>query len=349
MIKLTHLLKEVVEENKPKLYALSKGGANTLILLPGSGAGGGQGGSDFTTLANNLGKNFSVYTADFANELDVRKYAKDIANEIESNPNISKFGVGGFSIGGAMAWHLAKELKALDSKKFNNKLFFIDSGIADSTDSFIDNMVAGNKPRVAIAQPLSVFVKNRVGGDLSPTEEQKIKAFYTSNELDGFKKSNEGKYIEYIGSNFPPSDNEIKKQASSIKQSDPWVIEDKFDTTNFEKRYSNKAPAVKGKTFKEGDPIDYKWFATNDTKKKAGLGRELPGGKKLGPLSGVEVISLIASKKKEGAKTPEEIKAEEENAKKATTNSSSKVIPIDALHSTIPQSPQLADEISKNF
>ena len=50
------------------LYPLSTGGAKTLILLPGSGENGGQGDSDFNELATNLGRDFSIYTANFPNE-----------------------------------------------------------------------------------------------------------------------------------------------------------------------------------------------------------------------------------------------------------------------------------------
>jgi len=78
------------------LYPLSTGGDKTLILLPGAGENGGQGGDDFNELAINLGSDFSIYTADFNNELDVRKYAKNIAEEIKNNPNINSFSVGGF-------------------------------------------------------------------------------------------------------------------------------------------------------------------------------------------------------------------------------------------------------------
>jgi surfactin synthase thioesterase subunit len=135
------------------LYPLSTGGVKTLILLPGSGENGGQGDSDFKELATNLGSDFSIYTANFPNELDVREYTQEIVDEINNNPDIRSFAVGGFSIGGAMAWHLARLLKDEKVEKFINKLFFIDSGISESTDKFIDNMIKINTPRVGIAQP----------------------------------------------------------------------------------------------------------------------------------------------------------------------------------------------------
>lgn len=350
MIRLLDLLKEVAEEKKKILFPLSKGGTKTLILLPGAGVDGGQGKGDFNQLAKSLGNQFSVYTANFTNELDVRKYAEDIANEIKNNKDIGEFAVGGFSIGGAMAWHLARVLKNLKVDKFANKLFFIDSGIPDSTDKFVGDMLAGNTPRVAIAQPLSVFKKNRAGSNLSSTEEAQIKNFYKDADLLIFKKENEGNYIEYVGSKFPPADSEIEKQAKGINQKDPWIIEDKYDITNFETRYSVKPKQVKGKPFKVGDPIDYKDFAERDTKKKVGLGRELPGGKKLGPLSGVEIISLIAGNKKEGKKSEEEIEAAKKEAANATSGAASNVVVIDgATHSTITISPQLSKAISSKF
>ena len=344
------LLKEVVANRKKKiLFPLSKGGAKTLILLPGAGENGGQGKDDFNQLAKSLGNSFSVYTANFANDLDVRKYAKDIADELNNDKSITQFAVGGFSIGGAMAWHLAKELKNLEVSKFANKLFFIDSGISDSTDKFIKDMIADNKPRVAIAQPLSVFKKNRAGVNLTPRDEKKITNFYNDADLSAFKTNNKGKYLEYVGSEFPPANSKIDKQAEAIKQTDPWIIEDKFDTTNFETRYSVKPIQIKGKTFEKGDAIDYEYFAEKDTKKKVGLGRELPGGKKLGPLSGVEIISLIAGSKKEGKKSTEEIEVAKEEAKNATSGAADVVVIDGATHKDITKSPKLSSEISSRF
>jgi thymidylate synthase len=330
------------------LYPLSTGGEKTIILLPGSGENGGQGYSDFNKLATNLGSDFSVYTANFPNELDVRKYVQEIVNEINNNPNIRSFAVGGFSIGGAMAWHLARILEEENVEKFNNKLFLIDSGISNSTDEFIEDMIKGNTPRVAIAQPLSVFIKNRNGENLTPDEEIQIQNFYTSEKLNIFKNKEGVKdnYIEYVGSMFPPSTEEILRTA---KDSNPWIIEDKYDTTNFETRYSVKPKQIKGKTFKEGDIIDYKEFAERDTKKKIGLNRELPDGGTMGPLNGVEVISLLAGQKKEGDKTPEEIDNVKSEVNNITNNPSSRVEVINAQHNNITSSKELVNKISELF
>jgi len=337
-----------LEKKENILYPLSTGGDKTLILLPGSGNNGGQGDNDFTTLTNNLGKDFSIYTANFDNEFDVRKYANDIVEEIKNNPNINSFAVGGFSIGGAMAWHLARILKDENVEKFNNQLFFIDSGIPDSTDEFIENMIDINIPRIAIAQPLDIFIKNRNGESITPQEEEQILKFYTIEELNTFKNGEgvKGNYIEYVGSDFPPSTEEIQRE---LGDNNPWIIEDKYDTTNFETRYSNKAPDVKGQTFEIGDTIDYRYFAEKDTRPKQGLGRELPDGGTIGALDGVEVISLFAAKKKEGDKTPEELELEVKNAEKATSNASSQAIGINALHGDITQSKELATEISRLY
>ena len=128
-LKLYEQFRLLLEADEKKdntiLYNLSQGGEKTLILLPGSGKDGGQGKDDFQSLADTLVKDFSVYSADFKNAFDVREYAKNIANEINNNDDIKQCAVGGFSIGGAIAWHLAMALKG--SKKFNNQLFFIDS------------------------------------------------------------------------------------------------------------------------------------------------------------------------------------------------------------------------------
>lgn len=343
------IIKEEHNDTQNKiLYPLSTGGKKTLILLPGSGENGGQGGSDFNELAANLGSDFSIYTANFPNELDVRKYAQEIVNEIKNNPNIRSFAVGGFSIGGAIAWHLARILEEENVEKFNNKLFLIDSGISNSTDEFIEGMIKGNTPRVAIAQPLSVFIKNRNGENLTLDEEKQIQNFYTSEELNIFKNKEGVKdnYIEYVGSMFPPSSEEILRTA---KDSNPWIIEDKYDTTNFKTRYSVKPKQIKGKTFKEGDTIDYKEFAERDTKKKIGLGRELPDGGTMGPLNGVEVISLLAGQKKEGDKTPEEIDNVKSEVNNITNNPNSRVEVINAQHNNITRSKQLVNKLSELF
>jgi hypothetical protein len=337
------------QEKSNILYPLVTGGDKTLILLPGSGANGGQGDNDFSELAKNLGSNgFSIYTTNFSNDLDVREYTQEIVNEINNNPNISPFAVGGFSIGGAMAWHLARLLKDEKVEKFINKLFFIDSGISESTDKFIENMIKINTPRVAIAQPLSVFIKNRNGENLTPDEEGQIQNFYKNEELNTFKDREDVKdnHLEYVGSMFPPSTEEIQRIA---EDSNPWIIEDKYDTTNFETRYSQKFKDVKGKTFQEGDPMDYRYFAETDTNKKIGLGRELPDGGVIGPLDGVEVISLVAGKKKEGIKTSEEIDAVKLEVNNATTNANTKVEVVDAQHSNITKSKELADKIRELY
>jgi hypothetical protein len=337
---------ESKEETKGILYPLSEGGKKTLILLPGSGKDGGQGKDDFQSLANTLGKDFSVYSADFVNEFNVRDYAQNMAKEIETNDDIKKCAVGGFSIGGAMAWHLAMALKGSD--KFNNQLFFIDSGISNSTEEFAEGIVKGNTPRVAMAQPLDIFIKNRAGGgDITPAEQEKILHFYNDEELKTFKLRNDVKdnYLEYMGSKFPPSTEQIKRES---KNNNPWIIEDKYDKIDFEKRYSVKPKEVNGKSFKEGDVINNRRFVMEDTLKKKGLGRETESGEMLPPLNGVEVISLIAGNKEGKAKSPEEIKASKEEAKGSTTGIS-KVIVISSEHKNITKSKDLATEIANNF
>jgi hypothetical protein len=224
----------------------------------------------------------------------------------------------------------------------------IDSGISDSTDEFIEGMIKGNTPRVAIAQPLNVFIKNRNGENLTPDEETQIKNFYTSEELNSFKNKEGVKdnYIEYVGSMFPPSNEEIQRTA---KDSNPWIIEDKYDTTNFDIRYSKKFKKVKGKTFQEGDPMDYRYFAETDTAKKIGLNRELPDGGIIDPLDGVEIISLVAGQKKEGSKTPEEIDDARAQVNNITNNSGSRVEVIDAQHNNITRSKELVKKISELY
>jgi len=334
------------------LYPLSTGGAKTLILLPGAGENGGQGDSDFKELATNLGSDFSIYTANFPNELDVREYTQEIVDEINNNPNIRSFAVGGFSIGGAMAWHLSRLLKDEKVEKFINKLFFIDSGIPNSTEEFAEGIVKGNTPRLAFAIPVGFLKKARSGENLTKEEEKSVKSIYTETGLADFKEKNNGNYIEYIGKDFPPANTKLDADAKTKNEENPdevYVIEDKYDTTEFDVRYSVMPKEVKSMAFKEGDVIVLRNFVEQDTLKKKGLGRELPDGGVIGPLDGVEVISLVAGKKKEGIKTSEEIDAVKLEVNNATTNANTKVEVVDAQHSNITKSKELADKIRELY
>ena len=328
MIRLTDLLKEIVEENKPILTKRSSGG-KTLILVPGSG---GDGGGDFKNLVSQLGKTFTIYTADFnADAVNVRKYADQLSNEINNNPDIKDFAIGGYSIGGAMAWHVARVLG--DNEKFKKKLFWIDSGVPNSTEEFAAGLNKNNPPRIAIAWPLDVFKRVRAGSPVSDAEaDEKGRKFYNDGELEKFKKENEGNYLEYVGiGKFPPStDSGLNADAKKINQTNPWIIEDKFDKTNFKVRFSNMVKIgadVAGKTFKEGDLIIIDKVKETDTLKKQGLGRET--GKKgeiLPPLSGVEIISLVAANTKDQKEKSQEDKEKDLQQLKSSTQGGTKQI-----------------------
>lgn len=339
------------EETKGILYQLSKEGNKTLILLPGAGKDGGQGNDDFQSLADTLGKDFSVYTTNFKNEFNVRDYAQNIAKEIEANNNIKSCAVGGFSIGGAIAWHLAQALEG--SEKFNKQLFFIDSGIPNSTEEFAEGIVKGNTPRVAMAQPLDVFIKNRAGGgDITPEEEKQILHFYNDEELKTFKLRNDVKdnYLAYMGSKFPPSTTQIKRES---KNNNPWIIEDKYDKTNFKTRYSVKPPEVEGMLFKEGDVINNRKFVEQDTLKKYGLGRELTPGKiskdVLPKLKGVEVISLVAGNKEGKTKQEADYQSQKIEAEGSTDGTANTIVIKGIEHKDITKSEELADKIKNNY
>jgi len=355
-LKLYEQFRLILEADEKKdntiLYNLSQGGEKTLILLPGSGKDGGQGKDDFQLLADTLGKDFSVYSADFENAFDVRGYAKSIANEINNNNDIKQCAVGGFSIGGAIAWHLAMALKAMGSKKFNNQLFFIDSGIPNSTEEFAEGIVNGNTPRLAFAIPVGFLKKARSGENITKEEDKLVRSIYTETELADFRKVNKGNYIEYLGKDFPPANTKLDAAAKTINKENPddvYVIEDKYDTTDFNKRYSVMPEEVESMTFKKGDVIMLRNFVEQDTLKKKGLGRETESGGMLPPLDGVEVISLVAGKKKEGIKTSEEIDAVKLEVNNATTNANTKVEVVDAQHSNITKSKELADKIRELY
>ena len=332
------------------LYNLSNKGEKTIVLLPGAGKDGGQGKDDFKSLAKSLGKDFSVFTADFKNEFDVRDYAKKIVTEIEANDDIKQCAVGGFSIGGAIAWHLAMALKG--SKKFNNQLFFIDSGIPNSTEEFAENIIKGNTPRLAFAIPVGLIKKAREGKNITKKEEKSIRCIYTETELVDFREENKGNYIEYLDKDFPPSNTVLDAAAKAINEKTPdkvYIIEDKYDKTEFYVRYSVMPKEVNGKTFKEGDVIMLRKFVEQDTLKKKGLGRESEDGM-LAPLDGVEVISLIAGNKEGKARPKEDIEASKKEAEGSTSKGKSKSIVISGTeHHEITKSLDLTQAIVDNF
>jgi len=362
-LKLYEQFRLILEADEKKdntiLYNLSQGGEKTLILLPGSGKDGGQGKDDFQLLADTLGKDFSVYSADFENAFDVRTYAKSIANEINNNNDIKQCAVGGFSIGAGMAWHLAKALEG--SNKFNNQLFFIDGGVANSTKEFAENIVTkANTPRVAIATRMKLIKKARSGGNFTPEEDESVKRIYSQKELDDFKLKNKGNYIEYVGEDFPPdNDTELDLVAKTIDEKNPdnvYIIEDKYDKTKFEVRYSVKDPKIEGMSFKKGDVVDLRNFVKNDTLQKKGLGRELgpagapsKSGKMLPKLNGVDVISLVAGGNEGKAKSPEDIEACEKEAAGSTTGNSKVIVVTGTEHGNITKSENLATNIKSNF
>ena len=338
------------------LYNLSNKGEKTIVLLPGAGKDGGQGKDDFKSLAKSLGKDFSVFTADFKNEFDVRDYAKKIVTEIEANDDIKQCAVGGFSIGGAIAWHLAMALKG--SKKFNNQLFFIDSGIPNSTEEFAENIVKGNTPRLAFAIPVGLIKKARLGLNITKKEEKSIRCIYTETELVDFREENKGNYIEYLDKDFPPTNTVLDTAAKAINEKTPdkvYIIEDKYDCnkgadkTEFDVRYSVMPKEVEGMTFKEGDVIMLRKFVEQDTLKKKGLGRESEDGM-LAPLDGVEVISLIAGNKEGKARPKEDIEASKKEAEGSTSKGKSKSIVISGTeHHEITKSLDLTQAIVDNF
>lgn len=355
-LKLYEQFRLLLEADEKKvngiLYNLSNKGEKTIVLLPGSGKDGGQGKDDFQSLATTLGEDFSVYSADFKNAFDVREYAKNIANEINKNDDIKQCAVGGFSIGGAIAWHLANALKG--SKKFNNQLFFIDSGIPNSTEEFGEGIVKGNTPRIAMATRMKLIKKVRSGGEFTPEEDESVKHIYSQKELDDFKLKNKGKYIEYVGEDFPPdNDAELDLAAKAIDENNPdevYIIEDKYDKTKFEVRYSVKPIEIKEKIFKEGDVINNRKFVEQDTLMKKGLGRETtPGGDILPPLTGVEVISLFAGNKEGKPKSKDEIEASEKEVEGSTTGKSKLIVISGIEHGNITKSPDLATNISYSF
>jgi|688.fasta_scaffold405626_2 pimeloyl-ACP methyl ester carboxylesterase len=333
---------------KKKLYKLSGGdGEKTIILIPGSGDEGGQGDADFTSLSEKLGSKFSVYTVNFPNKLKVRDYVKELAHEIKNNDNITSFSVGGFSIGGAFAWHLAKELTEMKVDKFDKKLFFIDSGIPDSTVEFAKGILKGNTPRIAMAYPMDLYEKGRKGLKLTNSEERLLKAFRgDETEIENFKKENENNYLEFRGEgNYPPDFPTLKIEATKMNSTNPWIIVDKLEKDNFEQIYDDLvkigAGEVAGQPYITADPIIYQKFVENDTLKKEGLGRETESGEILPKLPDVKVFSLVAGKKYGKEKSEQEKELAINDAKKASELGADIIFIKDSEHHNITKSNEL--------
>jgi hypothetical protein len=238
------------------------------------------------------------------------------------------------------------------SKKFNNQLFFIDSGIANSTEEFAEGIVKGNTPRLAFAIPVGLLKKARLGKNIKKKEEKSIRSIYTETELADFEKENEGNYIKYFGKDFPPDNTKLDAAAKVKNEKAPdkvYVIEDKYDTTNFNTRYSVMPEGVAGKSFKEGDVIVLRKFVESDTLQKKGLGRETESGEMLPKLDGVEVISLFAGNKEGKPKSKDEIESSRKEAAGSTSGKSNLIVISDTEHGNITKSPALATNISSSF
>ena len=69
----------------------------------------------------------------------------------------------------------------------------------------------------------------------------------------------------------------------------------------------------------------------------------------LGPLNGVEVISIVAGQKKEGDKTSEEIDDVKSEVNNITNNPNSRVEVINAKHNNITRSKELVNKINQLF
>ena len=171
--------------------------------------------------------------------------------------------------------------------------------------------------------------------------------------MKDFKEKNEGNYIEYVGEDFPPdNDAELDLAAKAIDKNNPdevYIIEDKYDTTNFDVRYNVKPKEVNGMAFKEGDVIDLRNFVEQDTLKKKGLGRETESGKMLPPLDGVEVISLLAGNKEGKPKPKEDIESSKKEAEGSTKGEAKSVVISGTEHGNITKSLGLATNISYHF
>jgi hypothetical protein len=201
--------------------------------------------------------------------------------------------------------------------------------------------------------PVGLIKKARLGENITKEEEKSIRSIYTETELADFKKTNEGNYIEYINKDFTPTNTELDLAAKVINKKTPnevYIIEDKYDPTKFNVRYSVMPKEVKGMTFKEGDVIMLRNFVEQDTLKKVGLGRETtPGGDILPPLNGVEVISLIAGNKEGKARPKEDIESSKTEASGSTTGVAKSIVISGTEHGNITKSKELAKKISKLY
>jgi len=328
-------------------------GKKSVILVPGAGGNSEQ---DFDVLIPDLLPSYKVWTIDLPNEMDVRKFAQEVKDEIKFK-GIKDFALAGYSLGAGIVWHVAKKIEEDESMKGNflNKIFFIDGGIPKTLEKWIESMREGNPEKVAMATPSDLFIKGREEG-LTDEEASRLQDFFVNdeNKLDQWKDAHDGKYLDYTGVNkFPPESEELEKILSN-KPEIEYILEDKVDPIGFKVRYSlidkrhkegSYSPGFdpRGSSFRKFTREEYDRFFREDSAKKIGLGMD-----DLTPLKSTEILSILAGEDRGNPRSEKSIKNASDEVKRSTQKKSPepKVVPGFG-HNNITRSPAVGEYIRK--
>lgn len=230
----------------------------SILLIPGGEVGKPE--VDYSKIAPGLVDTFNVYSCNWPEEINVKKFAMNLSKELT---NIGKFTIGGFSFGCPIAFHLANILENNGNKNFLKTVFFIDGGApVNSPEEQKTNIVLMNPPRARCAKRFDFYCQDLRdnGVTLSPdlklplepkaVESEALKNFGTqwnsTVKVDAdFTKTNttfdekeynnwkSGKQVlEFLGETTIPTIEDIKQLITDkkFKEESVWIVEDKFPT-----------------------------------------------------------------------------------------------------------------------
>ena len=329
-------------------------GEKSIILVPGAG---GNPESDFDVLIPDLSPDYKVWTIEIPNEMKVREFAEEVKDEIKSK-GIKNFALAGYSVGAGIVWHIAKKIEEDEDLKgdFSNKIFFIDGGIPETLEKWIESMRGGNPEKSAIATPSDLFIKGREQ-NLTDEEANRIQNFFVNDleKLGRWKETHKGKYLDYTGDKVVPPSKELEEILSKSPEI-KYILEDKVDPIGFEVRYSYFDQHHKNGSYSDGfDPLgakisdlykeEYDRFYKEDSAKKEGIGMD-----GLTPLESTKILSILAGVDGENPKSKTSIKGSSDEVKRSTKEKSPepKVVP-GFKHSNITRSPEVGEYIKSKF
>jgi hypothetical protein len=230
----------------------------SILLIPGGEVGKPE--VDYNKIAPGLVDEFNVYSCNWPEEINVKKFAQNLSEELT---DIGKFAIGGFSFGCPIAFHLANILEKNDNKNFLKTVFFIDGGApVNSPKEQKTNIVLINPPRAICAKRFDFYCQDlkqngvtfspdlKLPLDTKAVESEAVKNFGTQWESNvkvdsDFTKANttfdaseyntwkNGKQVlEFLGTTTIPTIEKIKQLITDneFTEESVWIVEDKFPT-----------------------------------------------------------------------------------------------------------------------